>query len=179
MDFKIWFYLIIGAIWLIARILKKPAQQPTSTNTGQGKSSTPYQSNSERPKQLTFEELLREITEAKETQKPVYQQPSRQPQYVEADVVEENRSLEKVDYDYRKKDKEYYDVYENAKRQAFERPSLEETMNVRDTQMAFGKFREFEQEQKRNLLVEYTKDFQDPEGIRKAFVMSEILNRKF
>jgi hypothetical protein len=56
---------------------------------------------------------------------------------------------------------------------------LEETMNVRDTQMAFGKFREFEQEQKRNLLVEYTKDFQDPEGIRKAFVMSEILNRKF
>jgi hypothetical protein len=45
--------------------------------------------------------------------------------------------------------------------------------------MTFGKFKEFEQEKKRNLLEEYITDFKDPEGFKKAVVMSEILKRKF
>jgi len=31
----------------------------------------------------------------------------------------------------------------------------------------------------RNLLEDYVRNFQDPEGLKKAVVMSEILNRKF
>jgi hypothetical protein len=62
---------------------------------------------------------------------------------------------------------------------AFERPSLEETMKVEDTVVTFGKFKEFEAQKERNLAAEYLQDFGDPEGIRKAVVMSEILKRKF
>ena len=77
-----------------------------------------------------------------------------------------------------KKDK-VYDIYEDAKRLAFERPSLEETMKVTDTNVKFGKFKEFEAEEQRDLLAEYSKQFRDPEGLKKAVVLSEILNRKF
>jgi hypothetical protein len=83
-----------------------------------------------------------------------------------------------VNYDYRQHDK-VYETYEEAKRQAFNRPSLEETMRVEDTVVKFGKFKAFEQATERDLMAEYLKEFQDPEGFRKAFVMSEILQRKF
>ena len=186
MDFQFWVYVIIGIIYILSRVMKK-AEQPKDLPEKRGDKQPKYQGPaSEKPKQLTFEELLKEITEAKQPEKPVYQpqQPKYQPQpkqdFVDYDdeLKEEEQDLEDVDYDYRKKDK-LYDVYEEAKRQAFERASLEETMNVRDTVVQFGKFKVFEQEQQRNLLEEYTKDLQDPHGLKKAVVMSEILNRKF
>jgi hypothetical protein len=127
-------------------------------------------------RQLTFEELLKEITESKpSTQKS---QPYQEVVDYDDGIGEEEQDLEEVDYDYRKKDK-IYGEYEEAKRQAFVRPSLEETMKVEDTVMTFGKFKEFEQESRRDLMAEYLADFKDPEGMRKAVVMSEILQRKF
>ncbi len=91
---------------------------------------------------------------------------------------EEAQDLEDVDYSYKKKD-DIYDVYERAKREAFVRPSLEETMKVGDTDVRFGRFKEFEQESRRDLMREYLADFKDPEGFKRAVVMSEILKRKF
>jgi hypothetical protein len=37
----------------------------------------------------------------------------------------------------------------------------------------------FEEEKQEDFLSNYMKDLSDPEGFRKAFVMSEILNRKY
>jgi hypothetical protein len=189
MDFQFWLYVIIGVIYFLSRVLKKKEPQPQNDANQprperQREVSTPV---SERPKPLTFEELLKEITEAKQPQKPVYQPQAYQSQakpkqdFVDYDdeIVAEEQDLEVIEPDYRKKDKSYYDVYEDAKRQAFERPSLEETMNVTDTDMKFGKFKEFEQVKYRDSPSEYIKDLQDPEGLKKAFVLSEILNRKF
>lgn len=182
MDYQFWIYLIIAIIYGISRAMKKADNQPKDVSAPHPDKTTRYNPAPpvEKPKQLTFEDLLREITETKQPSQPVYQPPRPKAEVVDYDdqIGEEERDLEDVNYDYRKKDK-LYDVYEEAKRQAFERPSLEETMNVRDTNMKFGKFKAFERVEQRNLLEEYTRDFQDREGFRKAVVMSEILNRKF
>jgi hypothetical protein len=185
MDLQFWIGLIIAIVYLISRAMKKSQNQPKDVgdyNPGRQvrNDPTPAPQQMNKPKQLTFEELLKEITEAKQPRKPVYE-PVAPPvdEVVDYDdqIGEEEQDLETIP-DYSKKDRKYAE-YEEAKRQAFLRPSLEETMDVKNTKMEFGKFKVFEQEQKRNLLEEYTKEFQDPEGFKKAVVMSEILNRKF
>jgi hypothetical protein len=159
MDLQFWIYLIIGAIYLISRALKKPEQQqPKDVHDYKPDRQVRYDSTPpiEKPKQLTFEELLREITEAKQPKPTV----AAAPAYPKADVVdydeeigEEEQDLETVTYEDRRKNNIYNTGYEEAKRQAFERPSLEETMNVRDTDMQFGKFKVFEQKKKSSLLL--------------------------
>jgi hypothetical protein len=186
MEAKYWFYIIIGGIYLLSRFLKKsdnPAEQNSGTPTP--RPSPAANTDQTKPKTLTFEELLREITEGKEMTKqilPVGQPTSQEKKFAEVDydddLKEEAEDLEESVPDYRSKDRSY-EIYEEGKMNAFNRPSLEETLNVRNTDMKFGKFKAFEQEQQRNLLEEYTKQLQDPEGLKKAIVMSEILNRKF
>ena len=97
-------------------------------------------------KVLTFEELLKEITESKTQPKPA----PPEAEYVDYDdEIEEEiqekdeiKDLEDVDYDY-KKDKVVVE-YEQAKQQAFLRPSLEETLNIKDIDTRFEKFKVFE-----------------------------------
>lgn len=185
MEAKYWFYIIVGGIYILSRFLKKsenptvnvPKSTPDRPSQGQPTPQT-------KTKQLTFEELLREITESKELPKspvPVSTRPVER-QFTEVDYDEdlkdEIRDLEEVEPAYKQKDS-VYKVYEDAKQSAFNRPSLEETLNLRNTDVRYGKFKVFEQDQQRNLLEEYTRQLQDPEGLKKAVVMSEILNRKF
>ncbi len=178
-SFQFWLYVIIGVIYLITRLRKKSGDQPTEQpNTDREVETRRYvpPAKSAEPKTLTFEDLLREITESKA--------PSRHEPVVKYDEIEEEeeevdeRSLEKVNYDYRKDDKAY-ETYEEAKKQAFFRPSLEETMKLEDTVMTFGKFKEFERAEERNVAAEYLRDFKDLDAMKKAIVMSEILKTKF
>jgi hypothetical protein len=173
-SFQFWLYVIIAVIYLLSRARKKKADEspgPIDANDERPLSSPPP---GDRPKQLTFEELLKEITESKQ------QPPTREEPVVDYDenLEEEEKDLEDVEYDYRKQNKTY-EVYEEAKKQAFLRPSLEETMKVQDTVVSFSKFKEFESGSETNLASEYLKDFHDPDGFKKAVVMSEILKRKF
>ena len=173
-SFQFWLYVIIGAVYLISRMRKKSGGQvevPPEVDQQRrpGRTSPPVASSP--PKTLTFEDLLREITESK--------QPKQEPVVdYDENLEEEEKDLEEVDYDYRK-DNKAYETYEEAKKQAFLRPSLEETMKVGDTVVTFGKFKEFEKGTARDLAAEYLKEFNDLDGIRKAVVMSEILKRKF
>jgi hypothetical protein len=185
MDAQIWVYVIIAIIWFVSRALKKP-EQPK--DIGEQRPDRPVKYNPERPAEgpkplMTFEELLKEITEAKAPRPPEPAPTSKTyPEYVDYDdeIPEERQDLEEVSYQRREEETRRANaVYEEAKRQAFERPSLEETMSLKNTKMEFGKFKVFEQEKQRNLLKEYTIDLQDHEGLKRAFVMSEILNRKF
>jgi len=180
-NIKLWLYVAIGIGYLLSRLLKKrpeesksqqiPPPKPTPRTPQAAPASTPQKS-------LTFEELLQEIANQKQPQ-PVPSQPRPVAKYTpQQPVDDEAEDLEDVDYDYRQHDK-VYETYEEAKRQAFNRPSLEETMRVEDTVVKFGKFKAFEQAKERDLMAEYLREFQDPEGFRKAFVMSEILQRKF
>jgi len=177
-NYKIWIYVIIGVIYLLSRLRKKQPASPEPEERQPSRDFGKTESYPEKPRPLTFDELLREITEGKE---PVPQPTSRrQPEYVDYDddVEEEAQDREETDTAYSKKPN-YNEVYEKAKSDAFNRPSLEETMKVEDTIVKFSKFKVFEEEKGRNLLEEYTRDLQDPEGFKKALVLSEILNRRF
>lgn len=185
-DFQVWFYIILGIIYVVTRFMKKQEEPPKDMAPKRPEKPVqryepPVSKPVPGPKALTFEELLREITEAKTVEsKPVVMPPMPQTKYVDYDdnLAEEEEDLEDEGYDYRKQD-QVYNVYEEAKRQAFERPSLEETMKRGEAVGTYGKFKAFEEKQQRNLLEEYVGNFNDPEQLKKAVVMSEILNRKF
>jgi hypothetical protein len=174
-SFQFWLYVIIGVIYLVSRARKKKADQspgPVDANEKKPFSSTRHEGN--KPKQLSFEELLKEITESKQQRQPM-EEPVVD---YDENLEEEEKDLEDVEYDYRKQNKTY-EVYEEAKKQAFYRPSLEETMKLQDTVVNFGKFKEFEKRAETNLAAEYLKEFHDTDSLKKAVVMSEILKRKF
>ena len=189
MEIKFWIYIIVGVIYLLTRLKKKPEQtQDNVPDFGPKKPVRNIETTATKSpsKALTFEELLREISESKtSTQTPTataspVQNTRTFPKRIDYDddLETEEKDLEEVNYDYRKKDK-IYDMYDQAKADAFNRPSLEETMKVGDTDVKFGKFKEFELESRRDLMKEYLAGFRDPEGLKKAVVMSEILQRKF
>lgn len=172
-SFQFWLYVIIGVVYLLSRLRKKSKEQPegppeVDREVQTGRTTQPARP---QPKTLTFEDLLREITESKvPKQEPVVD-------YDDA-LEEEEKDLEDVNYDHRKQSK-IYETYEEAKKQAFYRPSLEETMKVEDTVVSFGKFKEFERADERDVAAEYLRDFKDLDAIKKAVVMSEILKPKF
>lgn len=181
-DFQFWIYLIAGVIYLINRARKK--REAGSVEVPTPKAERRYERQQEAQpspqKGLTFEELLREITEAKvaPAKSPI---PLPKSEYVDYDddLKEEEQDLEDVSGDYRKKDKAFYDTYEEAKKQAFNRPSLEETVKLSDTNMTFGKFNAFEEEDQKNILNDYLKELKDPNGFKKAFILSEVLQRRY
>src|SRR5688500_2064681 len=78
MELKFWIYLIIGVIYLLTRLKKK--SEPEPGNAPQYEPEKParkYELPTAKPsastssKQLTFEELLKEITESKPSTTPL------------------------------------------------------------------------------------------------------------
>lgn len=183
MEGKIIYYIILGVIYIIYTIAKK--KKPENESGPQQPQSRPQ---TNKPQPVSFEDLLREITEGKQQQKfpesPVSQQkteyrqplPKPKPAYVDYDddLEEEEKSLEKTNFDDERSNK----AYEDAKRMAFNRPSLEETMKLDQVNTTFGRFKEFEKKEETGLLAEYVKDLRDPKGFKKALILSEVLNRK-
>lgn len=177
MEIKIIFWIILGLIYLFAR--RKKTQAPPGQQ-GRVNPETEYPTESDRPK--TFEELLREIEQMKnpepEPQKyepTVYRPIAEKYEDIEEEAVE--KPVENTYYNYRDHDK-IYEVYEEAKRQAFNRPSLEETVKLKDTIVRFDS-NKFKQTPVHNESAELLNDLRNPKSFRKAFILSEILNRKF
>jgi hypothetical protein len=188
-SLQFWIYIIIAVIYVISRAMKKANQDRQSSSGPSQDESSP----GEFPKQLTFEELLREITESKQP-KPQQPQPAprrvpekiRQavpkpkPAYVDYDddLEDEAKGLEDIDYESRRQE-QAYDAYEQAKRDAFLRPSLEETLFKEKTDVSYSRFKEFSMRRRTSLLDEYVAELRKPSGFKKAIVLSEILNRRF
>lgn len=176
-NLQFWIWLIIIVVTFLARAFKKKPQdqqQPTSYGE-ETRSPEPSQ------KPISFEDLLREIQSSKAPQsvqpKPVPQKTIEYTDY-DDDLEEEVVEVEQVDYRQRDQDKTF-DTYEKAKQAAFNRLSLEETMKVEDTVVKFGQFKGYQQDTEVNVLAEYVKELQNPAGFRKAFILSEVLSRKF
>jgi hypothetical protein len=182
MDAQFWIYIIIGLIYFLSRLLKKPEQPPEEMQDNspeRRRAAQTGKTETERPKQLTFEELLREITEGKKPEKPVFQPaPQRKYESFDDDLKEEGQRLEDVSYN-EVNDAEVFKAYEEAKNQVAQRSSFEESLRLKNTAIDFEKFKAFEQQKKRNLLDDYIKIIRNPEGLKQAIVMSEILKRKF
>lgn len=177
-ELKIIFWIVIALIYLYTR--RKKAQPPVPPSRPAEEYEAPAP-----PKATTFEELLRDIEQMKKPEPrpaPSYDRPpaKREPEYVDYDdeLEDEKKGLEDAKYDYRNQDK-IYDVYDEAKKLAFVRPSLEETVKLEDTIVRFKQFKGYETESKKNLVEVYLKELKDPAGFKKAFIMSEILKRRF
>jgi hypothetical protein len=171
-NIQFWIWLIIIVVTFLARAKrKKPQDEPTSYSEEKRSPET-----SQKP--ISFEDLLREIQASKTPQpKPIPQKTIEYTDY-DDDLEEEVEVVEQVDYKQRDQDKTF-DTYEKAKQAAFNRPSLEETMRVEDTVVKFGQFKGYQQDTEINVLAEYVKELQNPAGFRKAFILSEVLSRKF
>ena len=180
MGIQFWIWLAIIVITFIARARKKNEQPPQRPNPRSPERQPRQPANFPEPvdRPVTFEELLREIQAAKNP-KPVLQQKPQEVVDYDDDLEEEYKEPKRVDYDLNRDDK-VYEIYEQSKKEAFFRPSLEETMKLEDTNVTYSKFDEYKQpETNRGELLSYLKDMKDPRGLKKAFVMSEILKRKF
>ncbi len=170
-NLQFWIWLIVIVVTFLARNKKKQQTGGPPTFGGEEVLDKPTQ------KPVSFEDLLREI-QASKAPAPVLA-PAKQTDYVDYDDdLEEEAVAERVDYSQRDRDRTF-ETYEKAKQAAFNRPSLEETMRVEDTVVKFGQFRSYQQENEVVPAAAFVKDLQDPEGFKKAFIMSEILNRKF
>ena len=158
-NLQFWIWVIVVVVTLIARARgKKRPPAPVERRP---------QYEQEEPKQMTFEELLKEIEAAKyperQSQRSGRPEPEPEPEVpVAKDPV-----------------KESFDLYEKAKAEAFQRPSLEETMKLSDTIVRFGQFKGYQQAAKPGLAREFAQELRNPQSFRKAFIMSEILSRRF
>ena len=170
--------MAIIVITFLARAGKKKQQEMEE--------SAPDRETPNTQKPITFEDLLREIQASKNpppqpVAKPApvarYERPEPVVDYDEELKDEVQEELESVT-NYRKDD-EIYEVYEKAKREAFARPSLEETARLEDTVVRFNPFKGYQRSPERRLVSPYLSELKDAEGFRKAFIMSEILKRKF
>lgn len=210
-SFQFWLYVIIAVIYVISKAMKKSNRQkqeqaqtpPRSTGPAAGETA-------ESPPPLSFEELLREITEGKKRKsEPAPQPPPRQvstvprferpkPTYVnyDDDPEEEEKSLERVDYDLQRQETTRQ-VYERAQREAALKSSLQTLQSdikgmqseikgrkssLETLQSSLGspsRFESFRVTSKENLLTEYLRELRTPSGMKKAVVLSEILKTKF
>lgn len=184
MDAQFWIYIVIGVIYFLSRLLKKPEQATgESVDTQPTERRRPRQTAqpaAETPRQLTFEELLREIISGKEAQRS---EPDREligPTYesYEKDPGEEARSLEEANFDEAESARKWK-PYEEIPVRPAERQSLEETLRLQDTVMDFGKFAAFQQKNQQKMSDIYIKIIRNPETLKQAVVMSEILKTKF
>lgn len=182
-DLQFWLYVIIGVIYLISQVRKKskqpqniPPENTPQTPTSTWKSETREEPSSQKP--MTFEELLREITDAKTPKSEPEFEPYKQPEYVDYDdnIPDEIQEVEEVDYT---KSDPIYRQYEEAKTRDYANYSNEELSKMESADMKFGKFKEFESERNVNLLDIYMKDLRDPNGMKKAVVLSEVLSPKY
>ena len=188
MELKVVFWIIIGLIYFFSKMKKKNPQ----ASRPEEESYHPSQDGRAEPAKppITFEELLREIQSTKteqqqskpvlyDTPQPVLAAPKEvEYQDYDDDLGTEEKDLEDSGYDYKKEDT-IYKTYEDAKSQAFERPSLEESLKLEDTVVKFGQFKGYHKVAQTSFASEYIKELRDPKGFKKAFIMSEIISRRF
>jgi hypothetical protein len=186
-SFQFWLYVIVAVIYLVSKAIQKSNRQ--AREQGPRKQRPPQEEGTEQLPPITFEELLREITEGKQRKtaapppKPAPQsRPAQKPvarEYVDydEDIEDEVKSLERVNYD-TDREAATLQVYEQAKRQAELKSSLEtlrsslKSIESTPTVTVRGK--------KRNrLLEECVRELRSPSGLKKAVVLNEILRPKF
>ena len=178
MDIQFWIWIIVVVVTLIARASKKKSGplNPDLPNFDE-----PHSAPKE-TKPISFEDLLREIQAAKTpkpTPKPVVVS-KPQPAYVDYDDDLEDEIQPTKMRDYGSEDT-IYETYEKAKSEAFKRPSLEDTLKLEDTNMKFEKLKGFQHYEigEEKAVSKYVKELRNPASFKRAFILSEILKRKY
>ena len=173
-DSKLWWYIILGAIYFFSKFLKKKkAANAPDLETEEIKDvETEYESNSKRKQPSSIEDILKELTEQSKQLKEVKPEPlpdpipERKPQPLETysresrPVPSAMKNIEEVSPD------EEIDIVPHKQLQR-DRPVYERSSK-------------FAIQQEQNDLAEEIRDmFQEEDGPRKAIILSEILNRRY
>ncbi|HEX7016248.1 MAG TPA: hypothetical protein VF191_12130 [Cyclobacteriaceae bacterium] len=187
-SYQFWLYVIVAIIYLVSKAVQKSNRQ--SRSAAPPKQPKRSEEGSEQLPPLTFEELLREITEGKQrrVEAPPPPRPVPQPrpvpkpvarEYVDydEDLEDEEKSLERVDYD-KQREVTTLQVYEQAKRSAELKSSLRTLKSSLGT-LESSLSTTVRVVHRDRLLQEYVKELKTPSGFRKAVVLSEILKPKF
>jgi hypothetical protein len=180
MDIEFWIYVAIVVLSILAQARRKKKQQEERDRQAPAESQTEPQ-----PRPISFEDLLREIQEAKNPEPPARQEPARSPAGEWADYEttfeSEERSLEQNEREVAPQPAvaSPYAAYEQAKADAFNHPSLEETMRVEDTVVRFGKFKGYERVEEKPAAAAIAEAFADFDQVKKAFIMGEVLRPRF
>lgn len=176
MDIQFWIWLIVIVITLIARANKKKQQQPLEPNQ---RDYDRTDSDTQQNKPVSFEDLLREIQAAK-SPKPIKQvaPPAKKYDFEDYDdeLKEEIEVVERTDY---KSEDSIYSTYEKAKQDAFHRPSLEETLKLEHTPIKFAPMKGYEIDNSEPVVAEYVRELRNPTSFKRAFILSEILGKRF
>jgi hypothetical protein len=175
MDERIWFYIIAAVIWYFVKRKKKaPDQEEQDTSA----TNRPQQQR----KQVTFEELLREITEQREQE--TRPEPRPAPAYVAE--AEEDLPVRKMREEQERIAKEgsYRHFSDDETRRVYE----ESVRQAEGFDIAFSPDEKFAKKSLLKAAVdnqeptfgdEIRGDLQDIDSARKAVIYAEILNRKY
>ncbi|XOV95083.1 MAG: hypothetical protein ACFHWX_10300 [Bacteroidota bacterium] len=174
-DIQTWIYIIIGIIYFIVRSLKK--KTPNSSEQPMPRSSQPQQSDTQRRKPLTFEELLKEFTNPEAGQ----------------DTEEAIEEVEEVERPERERVREEFATEGSTRRFSDEeskRVYEESIKKAEGFKIDYSTDEKYHTEKLKAILHDHEEEestfaddikemFNDPQDAKKAVVLSEILNRKY
>ena len=167
------YYLILGAIYLLSRVFGKKKKKPGAVPPKRGTIAPPT-AESEEPAPLSFEEILRELSGAKQPKPESDHDPVRDPIPVPAfapqqpiePVWQEKYSVDDMD--------EIAVDYEVPPAIGSE---YKKQPKIKRKKLTFTRTDHFKIKEKRN--VNYLDSLSEQDGAAKAFVLSEIFARKY
>lgn len=162
MNDQIWYYIIFAIIYfLFRRKKKKPNQTPNTAKTDAPQ---------KRPQPVSFEELLKEITDQREPEQVVVEEPKPAP--VPEPVKQEEKEVRTRKF----ADDESRRIYEESIQRAQE-VDIEYKPNEH---YATGKLvRSVEVESEPTIADEIREALKSRNSARKAIIYGEILNRRY
>jgi len=166
-DYKYLIYIIGFILYSLFRAFGKKKKPVTRSKPNSGNDA-----GDSRPK--TFEDILAELT----GQKPVEEEevvfdPIEQP--LTTDIEERPLNQQISQEEYENADETLKELYKKGEKLK----TLNELVDINEVQTV-SKFANYEQKSTENeFTAEIKKDFSNPTSVKKAFVYSEIFNRKF
>ncbi len=176
---EILFYILFGLIYFLTRGKKKKKNLPPKPKSV----APPSKENEEEMPSLSFEELLKQLTGQGKPGKPAEPEPE--------EVVEVKESIEVSDRQYKPVDwtKDHMGetlistFEEEAIKKRYEEAtadqSLETIGELKDTKPGSGRFLKYKIEEKYSMAAEIKEMLTDPDDIKKAVILNEVLARKF
>lgn len=167
-DNKIWFYIIAAVIYFLTRKKKKKPQQQTAAPT---EANRPQQTK----QPVSFEDLLKEITEGREPEAPQAEVIEEIPETV-YEEEEETRQTGKRHF----ADDESRRIYEESIARAEEvEPGHDHKFEPDDDYASKKMFKTEDVDKGPTIADEIREGLQGSDSARKAIIYSEILNKKY
>lgn len=173
---NIYYYIVLGIIYLLSRVFgkKKKKKEPASRPVEEQEIEAPTASKEVEPS-LSFEDILREVSgESKTKPEPI---PPPIP-YSEAEVISipetgiepgpayQSDEMEEIAVDYQ--------VPPTLGSESLPEPDL---ISKKKRKNVYGRMESFKIHEKHT--VDYLENFYEEDGAAKAFVLSEIFNRRY